>query len=141
MKNNPGDPAVIETQWKLLQATSQWKRAIAAGEEMVKFDSTKADTSYFRRQVGAAYQDGQPQLALQFLARGTQKFPRDTRLLQAYSNELNNYRAKNQELNKQTNDKQEQLRRTVKALRLALSMLEGEEETPKAQPTPLRKAK
>ncbi len=55
--------------------------------------------------------------------------------------ELNNYRAKNQELNKQTNDKQEQLRRTVKALRLALSMLEGEEESPKSAPSPVRKVK
>ena len=44
MKNNPGDAAVIETQWKLLMATNQWKRAIASGEEMVKFDSAKADT-------------------------------------------------------------------------------------------------
>ncbi len=53
--------------------------------------------------------------------------------------ELNNYRAKNQELNRQTTDKQEMLRRTVKALRLALSMLEGEEEA--AKPAPQRKAK
>lgn len=45
--------------------------------------------------------------------------------------ELNNYRTKNQELNRVTNDKQEMLRRTVKALRLALSMLEGEEDAPK----------
>lgn len=45
--------------------------------------------------------------------------------------ELNNYRNKNQELNRQTNDKQEMLRRTVKALRLALSMLEGEEDAAK----------
>ncbi|MGE3681683.1 MAG: hypothetical protein AB7G93_08155 [Bdellovibrionales bacterium] len=52
--------------------------------------------------------------------------------------ELNNYRAKNQELNRQTTDKQEMLRRTVKALRLALSMLEGEEEIPQ---TVQRKAK
>lgn len=44
--------------------------------------------------------------------------------------ELNNYRGKNQELNRLSNDKQEMLRRTVKALRLALSMLEGEEEAP-----------
>lgn len=51
--------------------------------------------------------------------------------------ELNNYRQKNQELNRQTNDKQEMLRRTVKALRLALSMLEGEDEVAKNQ----RKAK
>jgi len=42
--------------------------------------------------------------------------------------ELENYRNKGQELNRQIGDKQEMLRRTVKALRLALSMLEGEEE-------------
>lgn len=52
--------------------------------------------------------------------------------------EINNFRAKNQELNRQTSDKQEMLRRTVKALRLALSMLEGEEEAP---PAVQRKAK
>ncbi|MBX3022835.1 MAG: hypothetical protein KF799_14265 [Bdellovibrionales bacterium] len=52
--------------------------------------------------------------------------------------ELNNYRTKNQELNRLSNDKQEQLRRTVKALRLALSMLEGEEE---ASPVKVRKVK
>ena len=48
--------------------------------------------------------------------------------------ELNNYRGKNLELNRQSNDKQEMLRRTVKALRLALSMLEGEDEAPRPGP-------
>ncbi len=47
--------------------------------------------------------------------------------------ELENYRSKGQELNKNLNDKQEMLRRTVKALRLALSMLEGEDEVLKNQ--------
>ncbi|MGE4132516.1 MAG: hypothetical protein AB7F86_12810 [Bdellovibrionales bacterium] len=47
--------------------------------------------------------------------------------------ELGNYRTKNQELNRQTNDRQEMLRRTVKALRLALSMLEGEEDGTRQQ--------
>lgn len=42
--------------------------------------------------------------------------------------ELENYRSKGIELNSQLKDKQELLRRTVKALRLALSMLEGDEE-------------
>ena len=50
--------------------------------------------------------------------------------------ELKNYHAKNKELNRLANDKQEMLRRTVKALRLALSMLEGEEE-----PAPAAKRK
>lgn len=88
MANNPGDAALIEKQWKLLQLKQQWKQAIAAGEEMVKFDTARADTAYFRRQIGAALQDSQPQLALQYLARATAKFTRDVALLQAYSNEL-----------------------------------------------------
>lgn len=54
--------------------------------------------------------------------------------------ELNNFRTKNQELNRVATDKQEMLRRTVKALRLALSMLEGEEE-PRPNQNPQRKAK
>lgn len=49
--------------------------------------------------------------------------------------ELNNYRVKSQDLNKQIAERQETLRRTVKALRLALSMMEGEEQPP------LKKAK
>lgn len=51
--------------------------------------------------------------------------------------ELSNYRLKGQELNKQLNEKQEVVRRTVKALRLALSMLEGED----SGEAPLKKAK
>jgi chromosome segregation ATPase len=41
------------------------------------------------------------------------------------SSELDNYRNKGQDLNRQISEKQETLRRTVKALRLALTMLEG----------------
>jgi len=88
MKQNPGEASIIETQWKIFQNTNQWKRAIAAGEEMVKFDTSKADTLYFRRQIGAAIQDSQPQLVMQFLARATQKFPKNVFFLQAYTNEL-----------------------------------------------------
>jgi chromosome segregation ATPase len=40
--------------------------------------------------------------------------------------EIDNYRSKTQELNQQLNGQSELVRRTVKALRLALSMLEGE---------------
>jgi chromosome segregation ATPase len=43
-------------------------------------------------------------------------------------NEIENYRNKSQELKKRSDDKQEILRRTVKTLRLALTMLEGEED-------------
>lgn len=88
LRSNPGEVDLIEQQWKLYQTTGQWKRAIAVGEEMVRIDSSKADTAFFNRQIGAAYRDSQPQLVLQYLDRATRKFPRDVRLLQAYSQEL-----------------------------------------------------
>ncbi|MCB0411101.1 MAG: hypothetical protein KDD22_01160 [Bdellovibrionales bacterium] len=49
------------------------------------------------------------------------------RQLDQTNHELDNYRVKGQDLNKQISDKQDMLRRTVKALRIALSMLEGDE--------------
>jgi len=88
LNTNPGDAQILETDWKLLQATKQWKQAIATGEEMVKFDSSRADTTYFNRQIGAAYSDSQPQLVLQFLAKATAKFPKNTHYLLGYSQEL-----------------------------------------------------
>jgi len=88
LTSNPGDAQILETEWKLLQATKQWKEAIAAGEEMVKFDSAKADTNYFNRQIASAFSDSQPQLVLQFLGRATAKFPKNTHFWLAYSQEL-----------------------------------------------------
>lgn len=51
--------------------------------------------------------------------------------------ELENYRDKSRDLNKMIEDNRERVRRTVKTLRVALSMLEGEQE---AEVAPLKKA-
>jgi hypothetical protein len=59
------------------------------------------------------------------------------RQLDQLSAELENFRAKGHELNRQIGEKQETLRRTVKALRLALSLLEGQTDNPEI----LKKAK
>jgi len=47
------------------------------------------------------------------------------RQIDQLNHELENYRSKGQELMRQVDEKQETLRRTVKALRLALTLLEG----------------
>ncbi len=52
--------------------------------------------------------------------------------------ELENYRHKGQDLNRQISEKQDMLKRTVKALRLALTMLEGGQDD---NVEPLKKAK
>jgi hypothetical protein len=59
------------------------------------------------------------------------------RQIDQLSVELNNHRAKGQELNKQLAENQETARRTVKALRLALGLLEGGVEDSE----PIKKAK
>jgi tetratricopeptide (TPR) repeat protein len=88
LNSNPGDAAILGTYWKLLQATKNWKQAIATGEEMVKFDSSRADSIYFNRQIAAAIADSQPQLVLQYLGKATAKFPKNTRYWLGYSQEL-----------------------------------------------------
>jgi tetratricopeptide (TPR) repeat protein len=85
LANNPGDVGMLDTYWKLLQATKAWKEAIAAGEEMVKADSTKADSNYFNRQIAAAIADSQPAVVVQFLGKATMKFPKNTRYWLGYS--------------------------------------------------------
>jgi tetratricopeptide (TPR) repeat protein len=88
LASNQGDVAILETYWKLLQATKDWKQAIAIGEEMVKFDSSKADPNYFDRQITAALADSQPRLAIQYLARAAEKYPKSTHYWLGYSQEL-----------------------------------------------------
>lgn len=58
------------------------------------------------------------------------------RRMDQMANEMENYRAKGKETNKKLDNSRERMRRTVKALRLALSLLEGEE----AEAVPLKKA-
>ena len=50
------------------------------------------------------------------------------RQVDSLNNELENYRGKAQELSRKVTDKQDLLKRTVKALRIALSMLENDSE-------------
>jgi tetratricopeptide (TPR) repeat protein len=88
LASNPGDPQTLETYWKLLQATKDWKQTIAIGEEMVKFDSSRADSNFYNRQIAAALADSQPQLVLQYLAKATQKYPKNTHYWLGYSQEL-----------------------------------------------------
>lgn len=75
VKNNPGDPALVRLQWRLERAANEWKAAIAVGEEMIKTDTSAADTTFFHALVAAYVADSQPQKAQEAAARGAAKFP------------------------------------------------------------------
>lgn len=85
---NPGDPAMIDTKWKLLLAVGRFKDALATGEELVKYDTSKATADFFTRMAGAAVNDSQPDLVIQYLARGAAKYPGDARLQIQYADQL-----------------------------------------------------
>src|SRR4029079_13881869 len=77
LAQNPGDPAMLDTKWKLLLNAKRWKPAIAAGEELVKADTSKATLVFFQRQIGAAQSDSNTAKVQEIASRAATKFPND----------------------------------------------------------------
>ena len=81
---SPGDPVLLRQKWLLSLAAaagdtgsvraSFFGRAVSAGEEMVKIDTTLADSVYFSRQIIAANAMTPPR-GLEFASRAVQKYP------------------------------------------------------------------
>ena len=83
---NPGDVQLLRQKWLLLLSaassadTGDTKRqyfdlAVAAGEAIVRLDTTFADSNYFSRQIAAATQGTQPARAIEMASRAVQRFP------------------------------------------------------------------
>lgn len=77
---NPGDPRLLDLQFRLLRAAKDWKGAVKAGEDMVRTDTSLADTAYFLRLADAYANDSQPQKASEAISRGVAKFPANSDL-------------------------------------------------------------
>ena len=80
VKDNPGDPDLLRLQYLILLTTKEWKRAITAGEELLRADTSYADTLFFTRLVAAYQGDSQPAKASEAAARGAAKFPQNAGL-------------------------------------------------------------
>jgi len=80
LKENPYDASMLRTRWLLLLNAKQYKEALAAGEAMIKADSTLATADFFTRMAGTAAADSNAAAASQYLARGAQKFPGNAEL-------------------------------------------------------------
>ena len=84
LAQNPGDPTLLRQVWLVrlqlaanadsTSRSSRFAEAVTAGEEMVKADTTLADSVYFERQIIAANLMVPPR-GLEFAARSVQKFP------------------------------------------------------------------
>lgn len=72
---NPGDPDLLRLRWLILLATKDYKEAYVQGEELVKLDTSFADTTYFIRTSIVYASDSQYQKSAEFAAKGLAKFP------------------------------------------------------------------
>jgi len=71
---NPGEPDLLRLRWLILLAVRDYKEAYAQGDELVKLDTSFADTTYFIRTSRALQSDSQYQKAAEMAALGLKKF-------------------------------------------------------------------
>lgn len=72
---NPGDPELLRLRWLILLSTRDFTEAFAQGEELVRLDTSFADTTYFTRTAAAYAADSQFQKAAETASKGVAKFP------------------------------------------------------------------
>ncbi|HEU4989067.1 MAG TPA: tetratricopeptide repeat protein [Gemmatimonadaceae bacterium] len=80
LKQSPGDPTLLSQMWKLQAKLNMFHDAIATGEQMVRADSSLADSSYFHRQIAMATTDSNWAKVAEYAAEGEKKFPKDAQL-------------------------------------------------------------
>jgi tetratricopeptide (TPR) repeat protein len=80
LAQNPGDPKTLQMAWRIFLAANQFQKALSAGEEMIRADTSLADSSYFIRSAAAAA-SLDPARAAQIVSQGVAKFPSNTTLL------------------------------------------------------------
>ncbi len=81
VEDNPGDAALMRTQFLVELAARETKAAIRTGIELAALDTAMADTSYFFRMTAAYQADSQPAKAAEEIAKGVAKFPENASLL------------------------------------------------------------
>jgi tetratricopeptide (TPR) repeat protein len=74
---NPADAGLVKTYWLILGALDDRKKMNAVGEEMVKIDTSLADSAYFDRTIRAYAADSNFQKATETTAHATAKFPKN----------------------------------------------------------------
>ena len=81
VEENPGDAALMRTQFLVELAARETKAALRTGTELVALDTAMADTSYYFRMAAAYTADSQPAKAAEEVAKGVAKFPENASLL------------------------------------------------------------
>jgi tetratricopeptide (TPR) repeat protein len=81
IKDNPGDIRLMKLAFLIYLAAKDFKNGTAIGEEMVKIDTSLADTTYFQKMVASYQADSNLVKASEFAMKGSDKFPNNVLLL------------------------------------------------------------
>jgi tetratricopeptide (TPR) repeat protein len=76
VEDNPGDVTFTKLYWQLLYATKDYKTMVTVGNDMVKMDTSFADTTYYDRTIDAYRQDSAWANAATAAAHATAKYPK-----------------------------------------------------------------
>ncbi len=87
IKDNPGDVRLMKLGFLIYLAAKDSKNGTALGEEMVKIDTSLADTTYFSKMIGAYDGDSAFAKGAELAARGVAKFPTNIAILSALGSE------------------------------------------------------
>ncbi len=72
--DNPGDVSLIKLYWQVLYAVKDYKTMTQVGDQMVREDTSFADTTYFDRTIDAYRTDSNYAKAAEVAAHATQKY-------------------------------------------------------------------
>jgi tetratricopeptide (TPR) repeat protein len=73
---NPGDVGLEKLEWQLLYATKDYKNMVKIGDDMIKTDTSFADTTYFDRTIDAYRTDTAWARAAEVASQATKKYPK-----------------------------------------------------------------
>jgi tetratricopeptide (TPR) repeat protein len=85
LRQNPGDPKTLNMAWRVYFAANQFDKMLATGTEMIRADTTLADSVYFYRSATAAATANPAQIAT-IVQQGITKFPNSAGLLVIQAN-------------------------------------------------------
>jgi len=80
LAENPADPQLLNTAFKVYLASENYKKATEAGERLIPLDTLTTDSTFYVGLARAYASDSQPQKAAEAAARGTQRYPNNATL-------------------------------------------------------------
>ena len=88
LDRSPGDPQILRTAFLVYLAANDWQSAVATGPQLIRADTSAADSTYYTRMAAAYTNLNQPNDAIAALQAGVQKYPSDADLLLALASTL-----------------------------------------------------